>query len=178
MAVHLGLRPAGAGAVELLLECHQRSRQVAALMRRLAAGEGATLGSLAADAESVRRYLSETLPLHVADEEWSVVPLLRGRDPALDGALAVMRREHESHGPRVVRVVGLCADLAAAPERHPLLAPRLAEAAESLDRHFAPHLALEEETIYPALKRILDPATDARLVAEMRARRSGDRSGR
>jgi iron-sulfur cluster repair protein YtfE (RIC family) len=104
-----------------------------------------------------------------------MLPRLRGRDPALDGALSVMRREHAGHGMRVEAVVTLCAELAASPERHAELAPRLREAADQLERHFAPHLALEEELLFPALKRALDPASEARMVAEMRARRAGER---
>jgi len=178
MAVQIGMRPAGAGALELLLECHQRIRHFIGTARRLAEAKGAAAGEVAETAAAVRRYFAGALPLHAADEEESMAPLLRGRDPALDGALAVMRREHESHAPRLDRVVAICGQLAEAPERHAELARRLAEAAEQLERHFAAHLALEEETIFPALKRALDPAMEARLVAEMRARRAGDRFSR
>jgi len=171
MAVQLGVRPPPAGALELLLECHQRIRAFIALARRLAAARDLPAGEVAEAAGGVRRYFAEALPLHAADEEETMAPRLLGRDPALDGALSVMRREHVDHARRVARVVSLCADLAIAPERLPALAGSLAEAAEHLERHFAAHLALEEETIFPALKRALDPATDARMVAEMRARR-------
>jgi len=171
MAVQIGVRPPPAGALELLLECHQRIRAFVALARKLATARHPAAGEVVEAAGGVRRYFAEALPLHAADEEESMVPRLRGRDPALDGALSVMRREHADHGRRVERVVALCAELAASPERHSALAGRLAEAAEQLERHFAAHLALEEEAIFPALKRALDPAADARMVAEMRARR-------
>jgi len=173
MAVQIGVRPGSAGAVDLLLECHARIRHFISVARRLAAARGLPEAEVAEAAAGVRRYLAEALPLHAADEEESMAPRLRGRDPALDGALSVMRREHQSHGMRIEPVVALCAELAAAPGRLPDLAPRLAEAAEQLERHFAPHLALEEETLFPALKRVLDPAGEARMVAEMRARRAG-----
>lgn len=173
MAVQIGVRPPATGTLELLLECHQRIRAFTALARRLAASRDLPAMEVAEAAGGVRRYFTEALPLHAADEEESVAPLLRGRDPALDGALAVMRREHAHHGPRVGRVVALCAEIAAAPGRLAQLAGPLAEAAEELERHFACHLALEEETIFPALKRMLDPAADARVAAQMRARRAG-----
>lgn len=173
MAVQIGVRPPPAGAVELLLECHERIRHFIGVAKRLAAARGPSDAEVAEAAAAVRRYLAEALPLHAADEEESMVPRLRGRDPAIDGALAVMRREHQAHAMRIEPVVALCADLATAPRRHAELAPRLAEAADLLERHFAPHLALEEETLFPALKRVLDPAGEARMVAEMRGRRVG-----
>jgi iron-sulfur cluster repair protein YtfE (RIC family) len=173
MAVQMGVRPAAAGAVELLLECHQRIRQFTSLALRLAQAHDLPRAEVAESAAAVRRYFAEALPLHAADEEESMLPRLRGRDPALDGALSVMRREHAGHGMRVEPVVALCAELAASPERHAELAPRLREAADQLERHFAPHLALEEDLLFPALKRALDPASEARMVAEIRARRAG-----
>lgn len=174
MAVHLGAKRPAAGAVDLLLECHQRIRSFTSLARRLAGAGDLAPGEVADAAAGVCRYFSEALPLHAADEEDSVLPVLSGRDPALDGALSVMRREHGEHGPVVDRVVALCRELSKDPARHAVLAPALGQAARELERHFAFHLALEEETIFPALKRVLDPATDARLVAEMRARRQGN----
>lgn len=173
MAVQIGVRPPPAGAVELLLECHERIRHFTSVARRLAAGRDLPEPQVAEAAAAVRRYFAEALPLHAADEEESMVPRLRGRDPALDGALSVMRREHQAHAMRIEPVVALCAELAAVPAKLAELAPRLAEAADLLERHFAPHLALEEETLFPALKRVLDAGGDARMVAEMRARRAG-----
>jgi iron-sulfur cluster repair protein YtfE (RIC family) len=84
-----------------------------------------------------------------------------------------MRREHAAHAKVVERVVALCAELAGDPARLAALAERLREAARDLEGHFASHLALEEEVIFPALKRALDPVSEARMVAEMRARRGG-----
>jgi hemerythrin-like domain-containing protein len=171
MAVQLGAKPAANGAVDLLLECHQRIRSFVSLAKRLARAGDLGPEEIAEAAGSVRRYFQEALPLHAADEEESVAPLLAGRDPALDGALAVMRREHGEHAGVVGRVAALCAELARTPARHAALAPLLGAAAAELERHFAFHLALEEETLFPALKRVLDAAADARLAAEMRARR-------
>ena len=171
MAVQLGAKPPAAGVVELLLECHQRTRSFTWLARRLAGAGDLAPAEVAEAAASVCRYFGEALPLHSADEEESVMPLLTGRDPALDGALAVMRREHAEHAAMVERVVALCHELSEAPARHAAVALALGQAAAELERHFAFHLALEEETIFPALKRILDPATDARVAGEMRARR-------
>jgi iron-sulfur cluster repair protein YtfE (RIC family) len=84
-----------------------------------------------------------------------------------------MRREHASHAAVVDRVVALCAEIARDPARLAGAAAQLREAARDLEGHFAAHLALEEEVIFPALKRALDPASEARMVAEMRSRRGG-----
>ena len=47
----------------------------------------------------------------------------------------------------VERVVTLCRELSEAPARHAAVALALGQAAAELERHFAFHLALEEETI-------------------------------
>ncbi|HYG69071.1 MAG TPA: hemerythrin domain-containing protein, partial [Anaeromyxobacteraceae bacterium] len=57
------------------------------------------------------------------------------------------------------------------PGRLPHVSGKLREAAEALTRHFDAHLEREERVIFPALRRLVDPELDGRLVAEIRARR-------
>lgn len=171
MLTRLG-RPAAPGdAVDLLLECHVRIRAFLGMARRLAEGAAAPPEELAATAERVHRYFAQALPLHALDEEESILPRLRGLDPEVDRELDEMVHEHAGHGPPLEALLAACAALAREPARHAALAAALGDATAELERHFAAHLAREEAVIFPAVRRLLDPAADAAIVRELRARR-------
>jgi hemerythrin-like domain-containing protein len=158
-------------AVGLLLECHVRIRTFLAMAARVAAAGPAERDGLAEAAARVARYFREALPLHARDEEESILPRLRGREPALDDALAEMASEHAAHGPPMAALIGACEALARDPSRHDALAPALAGAAAELEAHFATHLQREEAVIFPAMRRLLSREEDAAVVRELRARR-------
>lgn len=61
--------------------------------------------------------------------------------------------------------------LASDTARHAELVLAIATATEELERHFAVHLRREEEVIFPAVRRLLDRASDSEIVKEIRARR-------
>jgi iron-sulfur cluster repair protein YtfE (RIC family) len=171
-------RPAG-DIVDLLLDCHARIRRFTDIAVRLGATRGAPATEVAEAAAAVHRYFTEALPLHARDEEESLLPRLAGKDPDVDRALVEMHRQHEMHGPILERVVTLCASLAATPARHGELAAELADAARALRDHFDGHLAPEEETIFPAIRRVLGEDERAAMLRELRARRgAGDHSSR
>jgi hemerythrin-like domain-containing protein len=179
MLTRLGSRPPVEDVVDLLLECHVRIRSFTELALRLASAERIPAGEVAEAARSVRRYFSEALPLHALDEEESVLPRLAGHDPDLDRALAAMRREHAEHGEVLSRVVALCAELEAEPGRLAERAGDLARAAAALREHFDRHLAPEEATIFPAIRRLVPEEERRRILEELRARRApGDHSSR
>jgi len=166
-------KPAAAGdAVDLLLECHERIRSFLALARRIAEA-GPSEPGVGEAAARVRRYFVEALPLHARDEEESIAPRLRGRDPAVDVELETMAREHRDHEPPLGALVAACEEIAGAPERLPVVAPDLTRAVGELERHFAPHLRREESMVFPAMRRLLDRAEDAAIIGEIRERRSG-----
>lgn len=171
MLTRLGAPAAPDDAVGLLLDCHERIRGFLALAARLAEAGLAERDGVAEAAARVRRYFSEALPLHARDEEESVLPRLRGKDPAVDAELDEMRREHGEHGPPLDALVQACAALAEDPSRQGALAPALRRAAAELDAHFAQHLRREEAVIFPALRRLLSSEEDAAVVREIRARR-------
>lgn len=171
MLTRLGKPPAHGDAVDLLLECHDRIRSFLAMARRLAEARGATPEEIAGAAGRVHRYFTQALPLHAEDEERSILPRLRGRDPEVDRELATMAREHAEHEVPLGALVRACAALAEDPGRHAALAPDVGAAAAELERHFAAHLAREERVIFPALRRLLGPDADAAVVGEIRARR-------
>lgn len=165
-------RPAAPGdAVDLLLECHVRIRTFLEMARRIAEGRDAPPAEVAAAAERVHRYFTQALPLHAEDEELTILPRLRGRDAAVDRELDVMVEEHAGHARPLAALVGACEALARDPGRHPALAGAVGEATAELERHFADHLAREEAVIFPAMRRLLDRATDAAIMGEIRRRR-------
>jgi hemerythrin-like domain-containing protein len=172
MLTKLGGAAVPEDAVGLLLDCHARIRAFTALAGRLARAGQEGPEVIRDTARQVRRYFTEALPLHARDEEESVLPRLRGRDAALDRALATMAREHQEHRGPVSRVVEACWELEGDAAAFSRLAPELGAAAAELERHFTEHLALEEAVIFPALRRLLSPAEDAAVVGELRARRA------
>jgi hemerythrin-like domain-containing protein len=171
MLTRLG-RPAAPGdAVDLLLECHQRIRSFLALSRRIAEAGDVDGAEVAEAAARVRRYFTEALPLHARDEEDSILPRLRGRDAAVDAALEAMAREHLEHERPLSALVSVCEVLSRDAGRRGDLVPQIAAATGELERHFAGHLRCEETVIFPAVRRLLDPAADLEIVREIRARR-------
>lgn len=163
--------PARGDAVELLVDCHARIRHFVALARRIAERGPDDPSAVPDAARAVVRYFTLALPLHARDEEDSIVPRLRGREAALDTALDVMTGEHVEHEVPLAGLVAACRALADDPGRIAELAPEVGREAAWLERHFEAHLANEEAVIFPALRRLLDPAGDAALVAEIRGRR-------
>lgn len=155
----------------LLLECHQRIRDFCALARRLA-DTPAPDAVIADAARRVHRYFAEALPLHVADEDVSLEPRLRGRSRALDAALDRMSREHRAHAPLVARLCELTRALADDPARLAGLGAELSSLAQELERQLLDHLEQEERAVIPAIAEQLDADLRARVAAELAARRA------
>lgn len=171
MLTRLGKSAAPGDAVDLLLECHGRIRTFLEISHRIAAERAAPPAEIAAAAARVHRYFTQALPLHAQDEEQSILPRLRGREPAVDRELDTMVREHAEHEDPLAALVSACADLARDPGLHAALAPALGDATGALERHFVDHLAREETVVFPAIRRLLDRDADAAIVAEIRRRR-------
>lgn len=171
MLTTIGKPPAAGDAVDLLLECHDRIRSFLALARRIGAATAAEREEVSEAAARVARYFTQALPLHAQDEEGSILPRLRGREPGVDLELDTMCREHAEHEPPLRRLVGACDVLARQPERHAELAREIARATEELEGHFERHLRREEEILFPAVRRLLHPTALAEVVREIRARR-------
>lgn len=173
--LQIGTRRAGDGdIVDALLECHERIRQMTALARALSgAGPERRAEEVREAASRVRRYFTEALPRHVEDEEASIAPRLRGRDPEVDAALDEMGAEHQAHEARVARLVALCRTLEGAPDELAAARDELDQVSRFLEAEFAVHLEREETVILPALRRLLDADERAAIQAEMRARRRG-----
>ena len=110
MFVRIGDTREVSDVVDLLLECHTRIRLFTALAARLGGARGVSHGEIQDTAFRVRRYFSEALPLHVADEEDSIFPRLAGEDQNLElqAALNRMKQEHTAHEPLICSLVATC----------------------------------------------------------------------
>lgn len=172
MAVPLGRRDERAGVVDLLVECHGRIRDFLAMAEQVATRADLRPEDVADGCARVERYFTLALPLHVRDEEESLLPRLSGRDPAVDQALATMRAQHGEHEAPLRALLAALDALRRAPADE-ARRRALGERVVALARDFAAHLEAEEAVIFPALARLVPAAAQADIVGEMRARRRG-----
>ena len=172
MFVNIGSAKEPSDIVDLLLECHERIRSFIALARRLAEARNASEHEIREAAARVVRYFSESLPLHVADEEESILPRLSGREPGLDAALESMHREHDEHAPHLRQLLDICRALQASPERLGETREDLGRVAALLEKDFLVHLQEEERIILPAIRSHLAAAERDAMLLELRARRA------
>lgn len=159
--------------LEFLAGHHDRQGVMCAGLEHLA-GQPASSRSRET-AQLVLDYLEHELPLHIADEEEDLFPLLRercGRDDDLETMFAMLRSEHGSDDALMARLMGPLRDLAsgrtpAAPD----VFARDAMAFATLQRR---HLAWENGTILPLARQRLSAEDKAELGRRMTARRGGD----
>ncbi len=171
MLIGIGGGAPGESLEALLLACHARIRHFSALAVAVGEAEQAAPQELSRSCERILRYFREALPLHVRDEEESLLPRLLGKEAALDAALQALRAEHEAHGPALKEVLGLCERLQQAPADGVELQRSLSQVAVKLQREFEAHLRAEEQMIFPRLGAYLTPQEQLVVVNEMRDRR-------
>jgi iron-sulfur cluster repair protein YtfE (RIC family) len=167
--------PGEADAVDALLDCHQRIRQMSGLARTIAAAQDRPDAEVREAAGRVRRYFTESLAHHVEDEESSLSPRLRGRETSVDDALDRMEAEHADHEPLIARLVAMCTELERNPAALAAVRAELDEVGTRLADDFAVHLDREEQIVFPAVRRLLGADERAAIRAEMRARRAPPR---
>lgn len=162
--------PSPESLVDLLGACHTRIRRFARLAFTVGARPELPADEVRDASEQCLRYFTEALPLHVRDEEDSLLPRLAGRSGALDAALAQMRAQHFSHQ---VQLESLDAALRAVQlhPNEPALHRQLASVASTLETDLEDHLRLEETEVFPLIDRALAPEVREAIVAELRARR-------
>ncbi|MBW8268865.1 hemerythrin domain-containing protein [Caldovatus aquaticus] len=114
-------------------------------------------------------WLTEEMPLHVADEERSLYPRLAAHDE--QGVLERLREEHRRDHRLIADLVSGLRRIA---EGHAPMAgfPEIAREFAAGHRR---HLAIEESVLAPLARRCLGPEAMAALGAEMAARRDGRR---
>ncbi len=156
--------------VGLLGECHQRIRHFVELARQAALRGDASADQVAQACTDVERYFKEALPLHVADEEESIEPRLRGQSPPVDHALDTVAAQHEQHASKLATLLAALAAVRIRPADD-VARSELAAAATALKTEFEAHLRLEETTIFPAIRELLPSETQTRIIDELRRRR-------
>jgi len=167
--ITLGRRPpAPTDLVGHLLACHGRIREFVALAAR-AGSTGGRDAEVVEACVAVERYFERALPLHVQDEEQSILPRLHGRGAEVDESLRTMEAQHRVHGPLVDELLVASRAVRGAPGEPPRR-ERLRLAAVQLAAEFEPHLALEERIIFPAIG-LLGAEIEAQIRSEQRARR-------
>jgi hypothetical protein len=168
------LRAADGDPIAHLLACHARIRRFTGVAASLVDADVPS-AELAEAAAAVARYFTVGLPLHAADEDESMRPLLvaAGVPAAIERALAAMTAEHGPIEALVAQGAPLWRAVAAAPAARFHYRAELSRVARGLAAAFAGHLRVEEELIFPAVRARLAPAALARLRDEMRSRRAG-----
>jgi iron-sulfur cluster repair protein YtfE (RIC family) len=178
MLIGRGPRTASFDLVDLLRECHQRIRQFSDLAVAIAARREAPIEQVVDACADVRRYFREALPLHVADEEESILPRLVGQDSQVDEALVTMHRQHSEHEPMLQQLLAACSIVQSSPGALEDLRAQILQLATEFRGAFESHLMLEESRIFPSLGSLLSPEVQNEIVQELRGRRNAAQSRR
>ena len=171
MLINIGFPAAETGdVVDLLLACHERIRFFIDLAIRIGDTADASNEEIRDAAARIVRYFSESLPLHVADEEESIIPRLSGRDAALDRTFESIRREHSAHDHDLKSLLKICGDLQAAREPAAETRQELRDIAVNLRQQFQIHLSEEEQVVLPAIRSLLTDHDRKTMLQEFRSR--------
>lgn len=160
--------PGPADLLGHLLACHERIRNFVALAVKAGSTAGRDEEVIEACA-AVERYFERALPLHVQDEEQSILPRLQGRRIEVDTALRTMEDQHRAQGPLIDDLLAASRSVRRSPGGA-AGRERLRVAAVQLAAEFEPHLAIEERIIFPAIS-LLGAEAQAQIRDEQRARR-------
>ncbi|MBL8937017.1 MAG: hemerythrin domain-containing protein [Archangium sp.] len=167
MLVNIGGPAKREDLVGLLLECHERIRRFSRLTVEVATRVDLSRRDLEDACERCERYFVEALPKHVADEELSLLPRLKGL--GVDAALATMHAQHEAHAPLLAEALDGLRQLRMTPSAQ--TRERLATVARSLVADFDVHLEAEERVLFPLIPTALSAEQQRLAVAELRSRR-------
>ncbi len=171
MLISKGPRAPSEDLVSLLLECHERIRRFVRLAVEAGSRVDAPAREIVEACQSTARYFEQALPLHVRDEEESVLPRLRGHSREVDAALDTMHAQHVSHRPDLEALLSALRAVERAPDDMTLRAP-LVTIAKQLTVDFEEHLTLEEQVLFAALPQALSIEEQREVIAELRARRT------
>lgn len=162
---------------EFLLACHARMRHFTALARNLAsAGAEVSPADIVETAAAIARFFEVAAPLHMADEEESLHPLVRRYlpEPGVDAALRDVEAQHIPIEATVRDLTRLCVAMRDVPAAFGNLRADLASRATELQGLWDLHLPLEEAQLFAPLRAVLPEADRAQLLEAMRVRRAAD----
>ena len=157
--------------VGLLLACHGRIRRFSELARTLGTRSDLPDVEVISACELVIRYFTVALPLHVADEEQSVLPRLLRCAPSVGPVLEQMEAQHAEHDAQIAALLRALRGLAGEPQ-DPARRAEVASAADVLSKAYAEHLVMEEAILFPTLRRMVPLEEQERMRDELRARRA------
>ncbi len=179
MPIQIGAKPESSYSdpIGLLGDCHRRIERFLGVLVRIGHdARGAALDAQqAAACETALRYFREAAPKHTADEEESLFPRLRALGhPDVDGVLARMDTLEADHAR--ASLDHLAADRLfhlwmAAGRLSAVDATELARVLDRLAALYRAHIAFEDQELFPAAARALDPAALAAIGSEVAARR-------
>jgi iron-sulfur cluster repair protein YtfE (RIC family) len=160
-------------ALQLLLDSHRNIRAAATLAAQLGQARDKPPSELAETASRVIRYFTLGLPMHIEDEDYTLVPHLFATSlPAeMMKLLWELGRQHEELEQRVDELLPLWAAVRDTPERHFELADRLTAEGRRLQALLEDHLTLEEQQLFPLIRERLPPETLSVIGQEMLDRR-------
>lgn len=156
--------------VEVLAACHGRIREHLAMAGRIATASGRSDGEVRDCAERVRRYFTIAFPLHIADEEETIRPRLATLGGGVTATLETVADEHALHTPLIEWFLTLIQRIEQRPDQLPATRAMLAQTLELLVPMLELHLELEEQVVFPALRR-LPAGEQAEILAAIRRRR-------
>lgn len=179
MPVQIGTlgQPGFDDPIALMKDCHRRIEHFLNVIQLVAehASSSHLDDSAASELQTAMRYFREAAPLHTADEEQSLFPEIRAlrhdRPEALIQRAAVLEAQHRE-AERLHELVH--EQLARWIETRRLDAPSLEELQcriEKLRALYREHIAFEDDKLFPAASRSLDPAAISRIGRAMAARR-------
>jgi len=157
----------------LLGDCHARIRHQCATASRLVTAEAPTDDQVREAAAEVHRYFTLALPLHEADEETDLDPMLRAHAPRKEiiDALDRIVADHRALEAMLADLLAGWHELSTAPAARRRVTTTIAQATSALSTRFDEHLALEETLVFPAI-RALPEAERLRLRDAIRDRRA------
>ncbi len=185
MAVQINAKPLAGfdRPLDMLVDCHRRIEHFLDVIVRVVD----RYASQRLDAEgrqalaAARHYFANSAPKHTADEEQSLFPRMHSAgaiDPPTNELLARLQQDHRTADDLQARVDRTLEQWLASNERLPddLLMKIRSDLAE-LKHHYAAHIHVEEEQIFPSAAKVLTPCQLGEIGTEMRQRRGLNTDG-
>lgn len=167
-------KPEKSDAIDKIYDCHSRIRHYLAVAKRLATVQHASERDIREAAGSLLRYFSKAFPLHVVDEDLSLLPRIKLTNPPAEvlAAIRALGEDHREHENMIDAFCEAMEHLEDRPERLPGLQSRLASMLDVMSEELEEHLALEEDVILPYARTALTPEMLGTIEREMHHRRA------